>query len=764
MEALWRMDLRHLSGAPALACGDGRTWADGGFRFMRSRTLGTASALVLAMAAGAVSAPANAADAIANGVPQATLDEVIVTAQKTSENLQTVPLAITALSGDFLDRSKVEGFVDLKSRVPSLAYDEFAPGQPRYYIRGIGNINKSSGVDPGVAIFVDDVYMGRPSMTSTDFTDLDRVEVLRGPQGTLFGRNATGGAVSFFTRKPDRVGRFDGQVTTGNYGLYGASAVVGGPLADGISVKLGATARTHKGYAFNEIAGKDVEDEDFAGVRGAIRFQPNDAWDIQLNVDGSRRRGTGPWWDLAVESAADVGKSNPIDVGYADIDNAGASLTVNWKTDIGTVTSISAYRNAQNHNRANTTGLNVLPLSDPDRRNQFTTLFIQQDDENATQYSQELRVDSELGPRFKFVVGAFFFHDDVFHQKLTDYDFVLFGPTGLAGRFSFNANNKTDGYAVFANGAYQLTDDLKIEAGLRWSHDKKEHNVIARGRNYAGFMNNGAPVAGYDAPASASWSALTPMASINYQATPDAMVYATVSRGFKSGGFNDTDNDRASALRPFNPEYVWNYEMGTKTEWFDRRLRLNATAFYMNYQDLQVTIVTIVDPALPPIYVNGNAGKTTIKGLEFEFDAVPMEGLNFYGNYTYTDANINRLTTGGVSYAGKKLPHVPKNKFFAGASITRPVGGFSVTGRVDYAYQSNYFGTIANLSNERSLSQTNVDAGLTITAPGRHWAFEIWGKNLTNELNINTITASSGDGFATYLPPKTYGVTLHVNY
>lgn len=734
---------------------------------MRKLTLNKVSTLAM-IASCSLASPLWAADE--NATPDA-VEEITVTAQRTNQSSQAVPLAITALSGDFLEKSNIEGFNDLKTRAPSLTYDEFAPGQPRYTVRGIGNTNKSSGVDPGVAVFVDDVYMGRPAMTSTDFSDLDRVEILRGPQGTLFGRNATGGAISFFTRRPDDHFRFEAKATAGNYHLFGGNVLLAGPLSETVSGKIDISVRRHDGYAFNETTGNDIENERYVGGRAALRWQPNDAWDVQLNVDGSRRRGTGPWWDLAIEGPKALGKANPqprrgknyADDGYADIDNFGISLNSNWTGDIGTITSITAWRYSSNNNRANTTGLNVLPLSDPNRKSLYYTLFIQQDDETARQFSQEVRLASDIGNRFKLVAGAFFYRDHVDHSRLTDYEFVNFG-AGLAGRYVFDATNRTTGYALFANGTYELADKLELEAGLRWSHDHKEHVVTGSGANYARFRNNGVVVPGYTAAAGASWSAATPMVSLKYQVKPAVMLYATVSRGFKSGGFNDTDNDRVSALRPFNPEYVWNYEAGLKSSWLDRRLQFNASAFYMRYTDLQVSILTTVDPLLPPVPVNGNAGRTTIKGIELELNAVPVRGWNIYGNYTYTDGKINELNTGTTNFAGKLLPRVPKHKYFIGTSVTQPVGDFTVTGRLDYSYQTSYFSTIQNLATERSLAQKNLDAGLTVEMPGGRWTLDIWGKNLTNELNINSITDVTGDAFATYLPPRTFGATIKVRY
>jgi iron complex outermembrane receptor protein len=731
---------------------------------MKTAALNTASALVL-VAAASLAMPALAQER----APQTGVEEVIVTAQRSSQNLQQVPLAVTGYSGEFLEKSKIEGFNDLRTRTPSLTFDQFAPGQPRYFIRGIGNTNRASGVDSGVGVFVDDVYMGRPAMASTEFADLDRVEILRGPQGTLFGRNATGGAISFFTERPSSELRASAKGTIGNYDLKSFSGMVSGPLGDAWSGKLSLATRSHSGYAFNTTTGNDIEDEKTTSARAALRFRPNDAWDFQLNVDGSRRRGTAPWWDLAVEAPASVGKSNPdprrgrnhAEDGYADIDSAGVSLNATWDSPIGTFTSITALRNAQNHNRANTTGLLVAAVSDvANRRNYFHTLFIQQDDENAKQFSQELRLATNIGDNFKWIGGLYYFSDEVVHGRLTDYRFYNFGPTPLDGRYNFASTNETEAFAVFMNGAYAFTEKLKLQAGIRWSHDEKDHNTIGTGNNYARFRDAGVTVPSYTAPASAKWSAWTPTASINYQATPEVFFYGTVSRGFKSGGFSDTDNDKQSALRPFSPEFVWNYEGGVRSEWFDHRLRLNGTAFYMDYTDLQVSVITQVAPGLPAVPVNGNAGKSKIKGFELEWNAVPVEGLNIYGNYTRTDTKIENLISGSTNLAGKRLPRVPKDKFFMGASLTQDLGGVTAVGRVDYSYQSNYFSTITNLADERVPPQKTWDAGLTVGPTGAVWTVEIWGKNLADELQISTISDVVGDGFAQYTPPRTYGVTL----
>ncbi len=698
------------------------------------------------------------------------LEEVVVTAQKRAENLQTVALSITAYSGDFLEKSNIANFNDLQSRTPGLVYEEFSAGMPRYFIRGIGSANKSSAVDSAVGIFVDEIYMGRPEMVNNSFFDLERVEVLRGPQGTLFGRNVVGGAISFFTRKPDEEFRARLSATYGNYKTIETKGSVSGPLSDNVFGLVSISTRNHDGYAFNETTGNDIEDEQYVSARAALRFVPNEDLEIQINADVSRRRGTGGWWDLYREGPRSAGKSNSerrrganhADDGFGNVDNHGISLNVQLDTSLGTLTSITGYRKSETEQRANSTGLFVASLTAADRANYFHTLFIQEDNQYAKQFSQEVRLSSDGSGPFNWVGGLYYFHESVEHFKITDYRFMSFN---IEGRVQSDAESKVDAIAAFANASYAFDEQFSLQVGLRWSQDKKKHVLISHGKPFSPYTAYGVVVPNFTAYGSDTWSALTPAASLNYQATPDHLLYATISRGFKSGGYNDEDREKYAAERGFAPEYAWNYEIGAKTEWFDRRARLNFSAFYIDYTDLQVGIIQQIDPNLPPLSFTGNAGKTVVKGIELEWNLIPLEGLNLYGNYSYTHSRIKELIQSGVDLSGKVLPRAPKHKVFVGASYTVIVGeGSSVTGRVDYTYSTEYFSTIVNNPVELVPNQHNLDASILLELTDARWGFELWAKNLTNETNINTIANVSGDGFATFQSPRTYGATIHFRY
>lgn len=698
------------------------------------------------------------------------LDEILVTAQKKTDNLQTVPLSLTAFTGDTLIRSNVEGIKDLAARTPSLNVDSFSPGQPRYFIRGIGGTSSDAGRDAAIGVFVDEVYMGRSAMTSTDFVDIDRVEILRGPQGTLFGRNVVGGAISYFTRKPDHEFRAQGALTVGNYDKIDGSFAVSGPLSDVVAAKLSFSSRNHGGYAFNETTGRDIETEHSNAFRGALRFH-NDAVDIQLNADFSKLTGTGNWWHLLREGPNSTGNANRnprrgrnyTDDGFNRVRNGGVSLNAQFESPMGNITSITAYRESRLRTRANTQGLFVAELTDPDRNQFHHTLFIQEWDTDSKQFSQELRLASDISDSLSSVVGIYYFHEKADTAYITDYRFLNFN---VEGRRRFDASNVTDSYAAFANVAWNVTDRLILRGGLRWSRDEKDHVVVAGGNNYTPYRSGGVIVPGFTAPGRAAWSALTPSLSVNFQATPTKFFYASASRGFKSGGFSDTEIERLAAMAPLDPEFAWNYEIGAKTEWFDRRLRLNASLFYTNYTDLQITLIRQIDPNLPPLNTTGNAGKVVIKGLELEVNAVPVEGWNIYGNYAYIDSNIKELISGTTDVSGNRLPRSPKHKFSIGTSYSTDVADkIRVTGRVEYTYSSSFFSSILNSPVDEIPNLKNLDLGLSFSTLDDKWSLELWGKNVTDKLNINTISeVPVREGYAQFMPPRTYGATLRFRY
>lgn len=771
---------------------------------MTTRILPGQELRVLLLSAAAMSVPVSALaqdDQAGLG-----LEEVIVTAQKRAENLQAVPLALTALSGETLERQHINNFHDLHTRVPSFVYDQYSPGQSRYYIRGIGNNLLSGAVDEDVGVFVDGVYLSRPAMADTEFPDLERVEILRGPQGTLFGRNVVGGAISFNTRKPSDTFLMRGEATYGNYDEISAKGYISGPLSEKVSASLAATSRQHEGYAFNTTTNNDVADAKFASGRGALRLTPSDTLDIQINADISRRRQSGQWWTFYknVGTSATLPNADPWrgahypDDGFNDVDNHGYSGNINWDVGAATLTSITAYRRSVYDSKTNTQSPNLAPfgLTNAElaaalatgRYSQFLNGRIYH--ESARQFSQEVRLASSSAGPLKWVAGVYYFNNNVTYRTTTnnDFSFPALGINHASSTAGDDQYSEADAYAVFLNGSYDILENLTLQAGVRWSHEEKSSVIVAHGvpgnvllqGARGGYLNNGVPLGigvGYTTAISGEWEAWTPAVSINYQVVPDKFVYATVSKGFKSGGIPGANIDRALTL-PLEPEYAWNYELGTKTEWLGR-LRLNVSGFLVKYDDLQVRgFTTLPGAALPTRFVT-NAGKTTSRGVEAELDFIVDDGINIYGTYTYTRARIDESSAAGcanpavptqcVIRVGDELTRTPHHKFSIGGTLRIPLSaGLAAIARADYSYTDSYFPLLPNNGTscgnvpycETVPAQKTLGAGLAFESDDGRWSIEFWGKNLTDQVHFAGLTAIPSYGVVGFLdPPRTYGVT-----
>ncbi|MDH7972084.1 TonB-dependent receptor [Sphingomonas sp. AR_OL41] len=715
-------------------------------------------------------APAPAADTAA--ADQGQVADIVVTATRREESAQRVPVAITALSGADLRARGISNTDDLKFQVPGLQIYSSQVGVTNYTIRGLGNANnRSATADGAVGVFVNEAYIGRSFLVNTDFMDIERVEVLRGPQGTLFGRNTIGGAISFYSTKPGPETRAGGEVTVGNYNSRDAGAYVSGQLAENVYAKVAFTTRNHDGYNFNTTTQTAIEDQRMTGVSAALRVTPTSDLDITLNLDTTVQRGTGSWWiDWVRGPYSGAPYANPRrgnganDNGFGNVNNTGGSLNINWNTPIGNLTSVTAYREGKLDSRSPSTGTMPAPPGPPDVNGPLSgILFTQEDDYRTHQYSQELRLASSGTSAFKWLLGAYYYHERSNHTAIVDYQFNNY--YGYAGRARYDSTGTTDAFALFGNLSYNITDKLKLQAGLRWSSDHKAFTETPTGQSYgAGFTVNGVHVATFNAAGKRTFQAATPSFTINYQAAPSVFLYATVSQGFKSGGFNDVSDEKAAAETAYLPEKVWNYEAGFKADLFGHHARLNLSVFRLNYTNLQVSEVIPAYLNGPNIVVTANAGKTHNQGVEAEFQVNPVRGLQFYGNFSYQESNVDELSmvVSGVAInqSGHKLPLVPKTKWMLGSAYTLGLGGtMEATLRGAYSKTSSYYGYITNNPLELVPPQSNLTASLLLGPHNGRWNIELWGKNLENKLNISQLFQIFGASYAKVGVPRTYGVT-----
>lgn len=727
--------------------------------------------------------------------------DIIVTARKREENLQDTPASVSALSSEALQKAGIDDFAEIASRVPGFTLNPDNVSEPNVFLRGIGTDIESAAASPAVGFFLNEVYLSRAQGTAIELFDFERIEVVRGPQGTLYGKNVVGGAINFITRKPTDEFRAYFEGTLGNYKALEARGGISGGITDGLSGSISISARRREGFAFNTFTKNDIEDLSSFGILGQLRYQPNDTLDILLTGDLTRRRSAGRWVDILIPSTHNIPFKNPdprrgpnnID-GRQDADLGGLHLTASLDVGAGTVTSISAYREATfdviNNDAGSFIDFNRLVRNANGRVNFFAInrrqfnddYYINSKLDKVKTFSQELRFNSEFDGPFNFLAGVYYLYEDVNRLEDADYLFVNFF---AEGRELSRTTTKANTYAAFAEGTYDLTDRLSLTAGIRYTKDTKIFSVNRAafgdflGQDFTDALGN--PVTAFSGSDRRGWSSWTPSATIEWKPSDDFLFYGLISKGYKSGGWNGEEATNPTEIKnSYNPEFAWNYEIGAKTDLLDKRLRFNLTGFWTEYRDLQTQQFVLYDPNLPPDNVVSNAGRARVRGVEIETVAIPVKGLTLYGNYTYMEGKItgDLISTALVfdlncfcqvpvptNLKGNGLRRTPKHTFNVGGDVDVPLNenlnGFI---RANYSWTDKFF-----FDNENS-PRTTIDAigvlngSIGVGSPDGDWEVSLWGKNLTNELYVSGKTDVIGSVLVSYAPPRTYGATLRYRF
>jgi iron complex outermembrane receptor protein len=792
------------------------------------------------------------------------LEEVVVTATRREANLQTIPVAVSAFTGQALADDKLFSAQDLANATPSFSFTAFTPLDQELNIRGITNTRLDSpSSDPSVGTFVDGVYIGRTGDYNFDFYDLERVEVIRGPQGVLLGKNVVGGALSVITASPSQETSSEVTASYGNYSAMLISGYVNGGLTDTLSGRLSVQYRKHDGYAEDVLHHRDVEDLDSKQLRGQLLWEPGDGWRIRgildytdddsngmnaVAVDGGttscettylRTNCTRPWSNLrAYLGLTDPRQSMPQSVTLKDSPlrqqyltrtGHGATLDISKQLNWATFNSLTGYRSVKTSQLFDQPGIGVEALSysvpawlafsaaldarygvRPSSSNQGSVLFELANGEqtDADSISQEFRLTSNTDGRFDWIVGAYYKHDSV-DKKDQFFSENFFGafannqpiPNFLSttsGQSNWINDAKLNNYAVFGQLGFKFTDSLKLSVGLRQTWDKKEGNVqglvVETGdrfnpndpravvqmetlcRSPAGAVVTVPPGGqclapnkwtygegeGFRTGYSADWNELTPQATLDWRVTDDFYTYLTYSVGFKGGGFDDSPGNIPQATTPFDPEKAKNYELGIKWMTWDRRLRINADVFYMDYTDLQV----IQTNAACLCNQTDNAASAEIKGVEAEFELAPVAGLRLSLGGSYVDATYKDFiesaidpTTGlRLDSSDNNLQRTPDTQLSAGIDYRIGMVGFNV----NYSWQSDMFWATDNIAKEDSYGL--VDARIAYGPEDRAWSVAVWGKNLTDELYRVNIIPFFGDEISQFGPPRTYGIDVTLRY
>jgi iron complex outermembrane recepter protein len=703
------------------------------------------------------------------------LAEIVITAERRPTLLQDTPIAVTAISASEIERRRIVNLADAQLSVPSLTYVQITHQEAFLSIRGTSIKQDAPGTDLGVSVFIDDVPTTGIGDNDPNLFDLQSIEVLRGPQGTLFGRNTTGGAVLIHTAPPSFEPEVKAQATYGTYNLFEARVLGTGPIiADVLAGKISLESHRRDDYVTNVTLHDKNNGENMGSARGQLLWTPSGALRLVFSADFNRDTSQSrvgavianfhPSLFPTLQFGPTVTNDGFDPQGRKT--TAGLSAKVDWTIPVGTITSISGYRYVDESQLYDVTG---------DPPGSFRSTISIKD----RQYTEELHFASpaeELG--LNWLGGLFYLRSDrraPHHFDINVTPGTLLSHVDPYSVLTFGADQNqavsTTSAAAFGEVSYAFITALKLTLGGRYTHESKSgHSEV--------FDTSGlSPV--LDAVYSHTWSAFTPKANLSFEPTKHFLMYANVAEGFQSGGYDISASTVAGLEKPFNPEKVLSYELGTKVSALDSRLQLNLSVFRANYTDLQRTAYD----AAAFTQVTKNAGKARVQGIEVEAALKPLNWLRLGTNYTFTDAKYTDYVDPNdpgppIVYTGNTLPNVAKHQFHASAELIAPVSGGEMSVGADITIRSRTHLVDANdepsyvIDQTRFKALTNVHAGWE--SADEHFQILVWGKNLTNERSLLDATGflsfyatpaeyfSGGNSIyhAFYTEPRTFGVTV----
>ena len=735
------------------------------------------------ISSGVIVALAGAQSAFSEEDTEGALQEVVVTAQHREETTQRAPIAITALGADQLDGTSEA--TDLSKRIPAIQIGPSQGAQPFVYLRGVGSLTGNSLAEPAVIFTLDGVPLARPYQGSGQFFDLERIEVLKGPQGTLYGRNATGGAVNMVPRRP-KLNEFDGdaELDVGNYSLIKADAAVNVPIGTVAAVRTAAQRVKRDGY-YSDGAG----DEDSTSARVQLLLKPHPDLSLNLDLDYAKQGGIGSGGASLTGEIASVGGSSvapgfPVSerIGAADPRLAplyGANLqsydlakrhndnrfwgvtgTLDWTSDLGTLTLVPAYRHGQ---------LDFYSLGG----------FGFGDQETDKQSSIEARFACVQDSRLKWILGAFYMQDDVDTSFLADAGNPFPFGTSPFGFTNLNtARLKTESSAGFADGTFDVTSNFRLLGGFRYT---SEHKTVDGQHLTDGALSPLNPVI---LDAGKTWNATTWRGGAQWDLSQASMLYATVSKGFHSGGFFFTDDNPA-----YQPEYLKAYTLGSKNRFLDGKLEANLEAFYWDYTNQQYSHLTF-DSLGAVVFATQNVGATKIKGAELETQYLATRNTLLNAEIQYLDAKYDEfryvqpfippLTScpigGGpifvVDCSGRRPALAPEWSINLGLQQTIPLPtGASLVADLRTHYQSSTQTTVDDVPLGMQDAYWVSDASLSYKAGSDTWSITAYVNNIADKTILATTFRDPFSGvaspplyFGQIQAPRTFGARVRVKF
>ncbi len=718
--------------------------------------------------------------ALGNSGKMPVLEEVIVTAEKREQNVQKVPSAISAFSAGMLKARGISKPQDLQFSVPGLIIGETSVGSVQVTMRGIGAENNGAGGDPGVPLHIDGHYIQFSNYILRDLFDVERVEVQRGPQGTLYGRNAVGGNINIVTKRPSDV--FEGKISLdmGNYNKINFQGVVSGRLFNRLKGRLAVSDETRDGFVTNISNGDDsLLDSDYTSVRASLVYDLTD--DLEIFFSGyeyndkstsfvTRVVGEYPRVGMFAGapasytniSASDPGKVrlNTPNSGFEDAE--GVSMDVSWDLEAFTLKSLTAYNDAERGvlRDADGTDLPIRPQETNLLNQTVRSLGVVQGSQTL---SQEFQLLSANDTNFKWVIGLFYF------EESSDYNLHINIPLTPV-MFRTPADVETNSFAAFGQVEYSLTNSLELTAGLRHTLDEKDMR-----RSILFTLDGVNNILDDNSELEDSWEETTGKLGLSYHIMEDILLYASYSAGFKAGGFNPTSVSEPS----YDPELLDAYEVGMKGQFLDNRLQLNTSAFYYDYTDKVESTISILPGQTTGTVVFTNAAAATIIGIDLEMQAYVTDSLMIDASIGYQKSEYDEFISRdpqfdppgvGQDLSGNQLTRAPEWKFHVGAQHAWQLGNNfgSLTARIDYSWVDAQFFRAFNLDTDKANSYHRTNAKLWWESNGADWQAELYVLNIEDDYVLSNLIVTSPDfGFAhggSYLSPRTYGLNITYNF
>jgi iron complex outermembrane receptor protein len=675
------------------------------------------------------------------------IDEIVVTAQIREENFQDIPVTGTIFGAEALENNRLFEIDDIARFTPGFASSYFNNSSPSFSVRGAMNTFSQAGASKPVGIFIDDVFVPRYSAAAFELFDVRQVSVLRGPQGTLFGRNVTAGAIQVFTSEPSLdESRLQLRAGAGNYDLTEISAFASGPLSNSVAGKLSVSQKTRDGYSVDRFNGRDVEDLDSFNVRAALLFAPNDDLEIRLLADYAKDDNGGKGYTFVssndgLDTTGNDGNIRTTELRVPqsyDRDISGISAHVDWTVGSGTVQSITAYRSSDSREYYSLGAADVTLPS-------VSTQFLKDDNDDPDSFSQEIRFVSEEYDSFNFVAGLYFYDEDT-ERYLGD---VLLGAGGNAQFVNrdFFVSAKTESIAAYVSATFHVTSKFDIGIGGRYTSEDKDVTVD--------FVDNNNAANNFVTSPGSSFSEFTPRITLSYFPNDDVTLFASRTEGFTAGGFNTETNNIDAIELGFKPETIVAYELGAKTAWQDGRLIANITLFDQEYEDKQEGYL------LPGSFFSiFNAAKATMTGAELEFSWLATDALSLSATYSKLDAEYDEFVIpGGDDFSDNKLQTAPESSYSLAVDYEKPVAGGTVLAGLSYTWQDDYFTGASNVPEFLIDSYGLLNARIGYAWSEEQWRVMLWGSNLSDE-DFVRIRGTSGAIAEYYGPPRTYGINF----